>query len=143
MTLWKHYGGDLMKNKVFFAIISVSTTVIIVLTLVIVALISQSNAAVAIEQNEHDSQMVITDNLHSRVAMVTEIDEKTNLVTVTCANGNVFSFYDTEEDWFYGDLCGLIMHDSGTDIVYDDVVVSARYGGFVELFEEIEASIEE
>lgn len=83
----------------------------------------------------------ITNNHHSRVAMVTEIDEETNLITVTCGNGNMFSFYDTSEDWMLGDLCSLIMYDNGTEIVYDDKVVSARYGGFIELFEEIESTI--
>ena len=83
--------------------------------------------------------IIATNNFHSRVAMVTEIDNENNIITVTCGNGNMFSFYDAEENWLCGDLCSLIMYDNGTKIVKDDKVVSARYGGFIELFEEIEA----
>lgn len=83
----------------------------------------------------------ITNNHHSRVAMITEINEENNLITATCGNGNAFSFYDTSGDWMLGDLCSLIMYDNGTEIVSDDKVVSARYGGYVELFEEIEDEI--
>lgn len=83
----------------------------------------------------------ISNNLHSRVAIITKIDEESNLVTATCGNGNVFSFYDTNEDWMLGDLCSLIMYDNGTEVVSDDKVISARYGGFIELFEEIEETI--
>ena len=74
--------------------------------------------------------------------MITDINAESGLITATCANGNMFSFYDTEETWICGDLCSLIMYDRGTPSVLDDVVVKARYGGFVELFEEIEKSID-
>lgn len=86
--------------------------------------------------------VVAINNFHSRVAMVTEINEIDGLITATCGNGNMFSFYSTNDDWHCGDLCGLIMFDSGTDIVYDDIVVKARYEGYVELFEEIENTID-
>lgn len=86
--------------------------------------------------------IVVTNNFHSRVAMVTEIDNENNIITVTCGNGNMFSFYNVCEDWMCGDLCSLIMYDNGTEIVYDDMIVSARYGGYLELFEEIEETIQ-
>ena len=85
--------------------------------------------------------IVTINNFHSRVAMITEIDEENNIITVTCGNGNMFSFYNTDGDWMLGDLCSLIMYDNGTEIVHDDKVVSVRYGGYIELFEEIEDSI--
>lgn len=85
--------------------------------------------------------IVEANNFHSVIAMVTEIDEENSLITTTCASGNMFSFYDTNGDWCCGDLCSLIMYNNGTDIVYDDAVVGARYGGFVELFEEMESNV--
>ena len=85
---------------------------------------------------------IVSNNFYSQVAMITEVDEESNFVTATCSNGNMFSFYDTSEDWVCGDLCSMIMYDSGTKIVYDDKVISARYGGFTRLFEEIEATLE-
>lgn len=88
------------------------------------------------------SLLFVTNHLHSRVAMVTEINETENLITVTCANGNMFEFTDEEEDWMCGDLCSLIMYDKGTEIVGDDIIVSTRYGGYLELFETMEETIE-
>lgn len=82
----------------------------------------------------------IVNHLHSRVAMVTEINEEENLITVTCANGNMFQFTDIE-DWMCGDLCSMIMYDKGTEIVEDDIIISSRYGGYLELFETIEDAI--
>ena len=106
-----------IKNKSLYGIIIILTTIIIVMS------------------------VVVTNNFYSRVAMITEIDEENNLITVTCGNGNIFSFYDTDEDWYVGDLCSLIMFDSGTEIVYDDKVVCSRYGGYLRLFEGIKRTI--
>lgn len=107
-----------MKNKMLYV-------VIIILIATIIVGIAESN------------------NFNSVVAMVTEINEESNLITVTCSNGNMFSFYNEKEDWCCGDLCSLIMYNKGTDIVYDDAVVDVKYGGFVELFEEMENNIKE
>lgn len=72
--------------------------------------------------------------VYSRVAMVTSVEED-NLVTVACANGNAYSFFG--DDWTRGDFCALIMFDNFTENVSDDVVISARYGGYMELFEKL------
>lgn len=106
-----------IKNKILSIVIFALVTIIVVLGI------------------------MITNNFHSRVAMITEIDKENNLIIATCGNGNMFGFYATNEDWDCGDLCSLIMYDNGTETVYDDKVVSVRYGGFIELFEEIEETI--
>lgn len=85
--------------------------------------------------------IIAINNFHSRVAMVTEINSDNNIITVTCGNGNMFSFYGECEDWMCGDLCSLIMYDNGTENVYDDKIVNVRYGGYIGLFEEIEETI--
>lgn len=108
-----------IKNGILYAIISILTTIIII------------------------SGIMITNNFYSRVAMVTEIDEENNLITVTCGNSNMFGFYDTDEDWCVGDLCSLIMYDNCTEVVYDDKVVYSRYEGYLELFEFIELELVE
>lgn len=84
--------------------------------------------------------IIAVTNIHSRVAMVTEINDGT--ITTTCGNGNTFTFYSDAEDWSCGDLCSLIVFDNGTEAVNDDIVLSVRYGGSVELFEEIESMID-
>lgn len=85
--------------------------------------------------------ITILDGFHSRVGMVTDLDKGCGSVTVTCANGNSFTFIDDDEFWNLGDLCSMIVYDSGTKYVFDDKIVSVRYGGFVEQFEQIEGTI--
>ena len=108
-----------INNKIMYA-------VIIALVIIIISIMS----------------IRFTDYFYSRVAMITEINTENNLITATCVNGNMYSFYDTSNDWFCGDFCSLIMFDNFTENIYDDKVISARYGGYVELFEEIAESIE-
>lgn len=83
----------------------------------------------------------VENHFHSRIGMITNIDTEADIITVTCGNGNTFEFYGEQEDWFIGDLCSMIFYDNGTEIVKDDKIVSMRYGGYLELFEEIESTI--
>ena len=64
------------------------------------------------------------------VTEVQEVDKDTDLVTMTCANGNQFSWYvDSTDDWCINDLASCIMNSNGTDEVYDDEIVDAHYTG--------------
>ena len=62
------------------------------------------------------------------VTEVQEVDKDTDLVTMTCANGNQFSWYtDSTDDWFINDLASCIMNSNGTDEGYDDEIVDPHY----------------
>ena len=63
--------------------------------------------------------------------LIIDIDEECNLVTYQTQNGNIFCFTGIE-DFFVGDLVATIMNDSGTPEVADDIVVSARYVGWID-----------
>lgn len=64
------------------------------------------------------------------VTEVQEVDKDTDLVTMTCANGNQFSWYvDSTDDWCINDLASCIMNSNGTDEAYDDEIVDAHYVG--------------
>ena len=64
------------------------------------------------------------------VTEVHEVDKDSDLVTMTTANGNQFSWYaDSIDDWFINDLVSCIMNSNGTDEVYDDEIVDAHYVG--------------
>ena len=72
------------------------------------------------------------EGLYPLTGIVTEIEyeEGVDLVTMTSANGNQFSWYaDTEECWDINDLASCIMNSNGTEIVYDDEVILAHYAG--------------
>ena len=69
-------------------------------------------------------------NLYAETAVVTEIDYSTDEVVVECFNGNLFSFYGTD-DWAEGDICSMLMNDNGTPTVTDDEIVSVKYSGYM------------
>lgn len=76
--------------------------------------------------------MNTTPILEARCGVVTEIchaTETEDLVTFECFNGNIFSFYSDSYDYDTGDVVSCIMDTKGTDIVYDDEVIYARYDG--------------
>ena len=71
-------------------------------------------------------------DLYPLTGIVTEVEhmEDTDLITMTTANGNQFSWYaDSIDDWFINDFVSCIMNSNGTDEVYDDEIVDAHYVG--------------
>lgn len=71
-------------------------------------------------------------DLYPLTGIVTEVEhmEDTDLITMTTANGNQFSWYvDNTDDWCINDLASCIMNSNGTDEVYDDEIVDAHYVG--------------
>lgn len=71
-------------------------------------------------------------NLYPLTGIVTEVEhiEDLDLITMTTANGNMFSWYaDSTDDWCINDLASCIMNSNGTDEVYDDEIVDAHYVG--------------
>lgn len=70
-------------------------------------------------------------NLYPTTMVVTEVDYKTDIVTMEDFNGNIWQFEGTE-DWMTGDIVGCIMDSKGTDLIYDDEIVKIRYTGYFE-----------
>lgn len=71
-------------------------------------------------------------DLYPLTGIVTKVEhmEDTDLITMTTANGNQFSWYaDAEDCWSINDLASCIMESNGTEIVYDDEIVDAHYAG--------------
>lgn len=67
------------------------------------------------------------ENLYPAVMEVVSIEN--DLVTVQTSTGIAYQF-EGAQDLAVGDLAGLIMDDNNTDIVYDDIIVKVRYGGY-------------
>ena len=61
-------------------------------------------------------------------AIVTEINPEIDVVSITDNNGSVWQFCGVE-DWKEGDICSVIMNDNGTETIFDDIIVTTRYGG--------------
>ena len=52
-------------------------------------------------------------------------------VIVTMQNGNMFAFENEDGDWCIGNLVSILFDNNGTDIVYDDIIISYRYSGWI------------
>ena len=64
------------------------------------------------------------------VTEVESVDSETDLITITCANGNMFSWYsDASDCWELNDLASCLMDSKGTKYVTDDEVLLAHYAG--------------
>ena len=69
-----------------------------------------------------------TDHIYPLTTIVTEINPEIDVVSITDNNGFVWQFYGVE-DWEEGDICSVIMNDNGTENIFDDIIVTTRYGG--------------
>ena len=63
------------------------------------------------------------------VAIVVDVNYENNVVALQDSNGEILAFTGTE-DWMVGDVAALIMSDNGTEKVYDDEIIDARYSSF-------------
>ena len=68
--------------------------------------------------------------LYPTCGIVIEINDTQNLVTFQDFTGNRWTFYGVE-DWYVNDICACIMNDNGTSEIYDDIIVSVQYCGWV------------
>ena len=116
-----------MKNKIITTTLLATITIICILA---------SLAAIKFFTTEN----YVNNNLYAQTGIITEINRKSDFVTVTVANGNKFSFYGAS-DYQKGDFCSMVMDSCGTEYVYDDIVIDTKYDGYLELFKEIENSI--
>lgn len=70
--------------------------------------------------------IIMSLGLYPKSAVVTQVNEYADVVTVRDCNGFEWQFKGTE-DWEYGDGVAMIMYDNNTEIIFDDAVVYARY----------------
>lgn len=151
-----------MKKKIFAAIITSITTLILTCQLIPASeteKIFTGSEITSIETTETGTLYTFTDGtgyyheeneipelsnvngLYPLTGIVTEIEydveSEVDEVTITCANGNRFSWYaDSSDCWEINDLASCIMDSKETAIVYDDEVLLAHYAGGLKHFEQ-------
>lgn len=65
-----------------------------------------------------------------------DFDTRSEVITFTCSNGNMFSFTAPITDcWEEADLVSCIMNNKGTETVYDDEVITSMYSGSTDQLE--------
>ena len=60
---------------------------------------------------------------------VVKIDRENDVVTCEDCNGNLWEFYGVE-DWEVEDGVSLLMNDKGTETIFDDEIISARFNNW-------------
>ena len=68
------------------------------------------------------------DDLYPRSMVIVSLDFETDTAIAEDAAGILWSFKGIE-DLMVGDRCACIMNTCGTELIYDDVIVSVRYDG--------------
>lgn len=71
-------------------------------------------------------------NYYPKTGIVTALSAQDDLVVVRDACGQLWCFSGME-DWEVGDVASMIMDDMGTETIYDDQVLKARYAGYFDL----------
>lgn len=92
------------------------------------------------ESGNEIPQLSNVNGLYPLTGIVTEIEydvePEVDLVTITCSNGNLFSWYTDTGDYEINDLASCIMDSKGTKYVDDDEVLLAHYAGGLKHFEQ-------
>ena len=73
---------------------------------------------------------VASAEIYPAVGVVTDLDYEHDLVIFEDYNQNLWIF-EGIEDWDIGDIGALLMDDMETESIYDDVILLARYAGFM------------
>lgn len=68
--------------------------------------------------------------VYADTMVVTEVDYEEDVVTIANFNGFEWQFEGCE-DWIEGDVCSVLMCDNGTENIFDDVILSTTYAGWV------------
>ena len=66
--------------------------------------------------------------IYTQSGTVVDVNRPDDIVLVETEDGNLCEFYGTE-DWMEGDRIELTMHDNGTAMPEDDVIIRTIYKG--------------
>ena len=97
--------------------------ILLILSIIIAVSLLSGFAQKAQDKRNYPTTMIITSI------------EQNNRITACTASGITYQFVDDSEDWFVGDLVGMIMNDNNTpESILDDIIISTKYVGTPEQF---------
>lgn len=71
-------------------------------------------------------------NLYAIAMVVYKTDIENNIIIFRDFNGNLWQYQTEVEDWLIGDIAEILMDNNDTKIIYDDIILDARYCGYIE-----------
>ena len=79
---------------------------------------------------------ILMNLIYPQTYIITEIDKANDLITIETCTGYEYQFYGVE-DYYEGDLVSCIMYTNGTETITDDVILTHRYSGVTQFYEEV------
>jgi len=67
-------------------------------------------------------------NFYPTCGTVVEVNLKEDYILIKDFSNNLWMMSDCE-DWAVNDLIAMIMYDNNTSIIYDDIIIDAKYCG--------------
>ena len=96
----------------------------VAITLMIALMMFVMCVMVAHAEEEHD--------FYAKVGIICRMDYDNDIVYVVDFFGEEWSFFDCDE-WDIGDIVAAVMDTMGTELIYDDEIVSVTYNGWISL----------
>lgn len=69
-------------------------------------------------------------HVYPSCGVVVEVDREADEIVIEDLSGFLWAAYGAE-DWCVGDVAAMIMDDNGTEIIFDDVILSVTYQGVI------------
>ena len=69
--------------------------------------------------------------LYPTAGIVRNVDHFADMIYIVTFDGQEWA-YEGAEDWAIGDIIAMLMDDMGTELIYDDEIVTVNYLGWVE-----------
>lgn len=101
---------------------------VLIVLLIVLFCIPMIWASHDIHHNNLEKTPEIPQN-YALTVKVVSIDLENDLVTCEDCNGNLWQFFGVE-DWEVGDSASLLMNDSGTPEIWDDVIENVKYNNW-------------
>ena len=71
---------------------------------------------------------------YARTGEITEVDSPGNILTIACDNGYTYFYVPATGTWTPGDLCTMVMFDTGTPDPSDDQILNIWYFGRIRMY---------
>ena len=104
-------------------------SVLVILVVMVCGMCIGANANASEGRNFNEN------HIYSLTTVVECVDYDHNRVYCKDFNGEVWCFNGCE-DWIEGDIASMVMFDNGSKIIYDDEIISVKYCGWFEGWEQ-------
>lgn len=124
-------NNNLKKAKQYHSrnIMKKIVTVIVAILMIIGIGVVGNMELNATPERAKEVKAVQESNYYPTTGIITTVSK--DFIVFTDFNGNEWTINGDPEDWVCGDIVSAIMDKKGTEIIYDDEVVTTKYSGWI------------